>query len=221
MQIYVATSNPGKLREFAQSAASEGIVILPIPGLAAMPEPAEDAPDFTGNADLKAIAYSLLAPGLLVLADDSGLEVDALEGQPGVRSARFADDLRFGLDQGLSKDERNNLCLLSLLHHLEATRGQRTDRGARFVCALTLARDGGVLLRAAGTVKGEILDRPRGTNGFGYDPLFLLPAAGQTMAELDPHAKWEMSHRGQAFRTLLQKLSLPLGPSSEFAQPER
>ncbi len=197
MQIYAATSNPGKLRDFAQSAASEGIQILPLPGLAAMPEPVEDAPDFAGNAALKAIAYSRLAPGLLVLADDSGLEVDALNGRPGVRSARFADDLGFELGRGLTKDERNNRCLVSLLRKTDA------GRQARFICELALAQDGIVLQRATGTVEGEILDTPRGSYGFGYDPLFFIPSAGQTMAELDPAAKWAGSHRGHAFRTLL------------------
>ncbi len=206
MQIYAATSNPGKLRDFAQAAAAEGIAVLPVPGLAGMPEPAEDAPDFTGNAAAKAIAYSLLAPGLLVLADDSGLEVDALQGRPGVRSARFADDLNFEPGAGRGKDERNNRCLLSLLQDLDARTGTRNDRHARFVCALALARDGHVLHQASGTIEGEILEAPRGTVGFGYDPLFLLPQRAQTMAELPPIEKWALSHRGQAFRALLQAI---------------
>lgn len=206
MQIYVATSNHGKLRDFAQAAASEGIAILPLPGLDAMPEPPEDAPDFAGNAAVKAVAYSLLAPGLLVLADDSGLEVDALGGQPGVRSARFADDLGFEANSGLPKDGRNNRCLLAQLGSLDATRQTPANRQARFVCALALARDGEVLYRATGTAAGEILDSPRGANGFGYDPLFLLHAEAKSMAELDPRAKWAHSHRGQAFQTLLQTL---------------
>ena len=222
MQIYVATSNPGKLRDFAQSAASEGIEILPIPGLAAMPEPVEDAPDFAGNAALKAIAYSRLAPGLLVLADDSGLEVDALDGQPGVRSARFADDLGFEPDAALArltpftftKDERNNLCLLSLLHKAElASGGGHTRRDARFVCELALARDGQVLQRASGSVAGEILDRPTGSGGFGYDPLFFLPSLDRSMAQLDPATRWTISHRGRAFRALLEALHGPSGPA--------
>lgn len=204
MQIYVATSNPGKLRDFAGAAASEGIGILSLPGLAAIPEPAEDAPDFAGNAALKAIAYSLMVPGLLVLADDSGLEVDALDGRPGVRSARFADDLDFEPDSDFGKDERNNRCLLALLHSLEASSGRSLDREARFICALALARNGEVLYRASGTAEGEILDTPRGSRGFGYDPLFLIPSLGKTMAELDSGAKWSNSHRGHAFRNLLK-----------------
>lgn len=230
MQIYVATSNAGKLRDFAQSAATqkiqaaaEGIQILPLPGLDAMPEPAEDAPDFAGNAALKAVAYSLHAPGLLVLADDSGLEVDALAGQPGVRSARFADDMNFETGSGFGKDDRNNRCLLALLgtsplktsplktsspetSPLDARDGP--TRRARFTCALALARNGELLHRATGTVEGEILDTPRGTNGFGYDPLFLIPALGKTMAEVNSATRWALSHRGHAFRTLLETLKL-------------
>lgn len=206
MQIYAATSNPGKLRDFAQSAASDGIEVLPLPNLATMPEPEENAPDFAGNASLKAIAYSLLAPGLLVLADDSGLEVDALGGRPGVRSARFADDLNFASGSGSKKDERNNQCLLALLQEVDAATGERACRHARFVCALALARDGEVLHHAAGKAEGEILDAPRGENGFGYDPLFFMTAKGQSMAELTPETKWAVSHRGIAFRELLKTL---------------
>ena len=169
MLLYAATSNPGKLGEFSSSANSAGIEVLALPGLSSMPEPVEDAPTFMGNAEKKAIAYSLLAPGLLVFADDSGLEAEALGGQPGVRSARF-------------------------------------------VCALALARDGKVLLRAEEDVTGLLLSAPRGTDGFGYDPLFLLPALGLTMAEISREQKWELGHRGKAFRILLTKLhdaSLP------------
>jgi XTP/dITP diphosphohydrolase len=204
MTLYAATSNPGKLAEFAASASTSGgvcgeeIDVLALPGLKDMPEPVEDATTFMGNADLKAIAYSLAAPGNLVFADDSGLEVDALGGQPGIRSARFADDLHFepGSD---SKDARNNRALLSKLQF-------HTDRSARFVCTLALARDGQVLLRAEGVVEGEILHAPRGADGFGYDPLFLIPSLGLTLAELPREQKWQLSHRGNAFRSLLAQL---------------
>jgi XTP/dITP diphosphohydrolase len=205
MTIYAATSNKGKLREFAESASGEGIEVLALPGLASMPEPVEDAVTFMGNAELKAIAYSQLAPGLLVFADDSGFEVDALGGQPGVRSARFADDMGFEVGQG-SKDERNNRCVLSLLSALPQTSEFTSTRAARFVCALALARDGEVLLRAEGRVEGEMLHEPRGTNGFGYDPLFLVPSLGLTTAELPAEQKWQVSHRGNAFRNLLTEL---------------
>ena len=206
MTIYAATTNVGKLREFAESAGVDGIEVLPLPGLAAMPEPVEDALDFMGNAVLKAVAYSRLAPGLAVLADDSGLEIDALGGQPGVRSARFANDLNFELNTGLTKDERNNRCVLSLLQYLETASGGRLSRKARYRCALAMARDGEVLLRAEGETEGEMLTTPRGSNGFGYDPLFFVPRLGRTMAELDQDAKWSVSHRGNAFRAMLADL---------------
>ncbi len=207
MLLHAATSNPGKLREFAQAATPAGIAVLPLPGLASMPPPVEDAPTFAGNAALKSVAYSRLAPGLLVLADDSGLEVDALGGRPGVLSARFADTLGFEPDSGLSRPDRNNRCLLALLADLERVSGNRSSSGARFVCALSLARDGAVLLRAEGTVEGDITATPRGPNGFGYDPLFVVRSRGLTLAELSPENKWSLSHRGNAFRNLLQQMT--------------
>jgi XTP/dITP diphosphohydrolase len=200
MILYAATSNAGKLREFATSAGGVGIDVLALPGLGTMPEPVEDAATFMGNAELKAKAYSLLAPGLLVMADDSGLEVAALGGDPGVRSARFADDLAFEVGAG-SKDERNNRCVLSLLAQLP-----NVERGARFVCALAVARDGEVLLRAEGFCEGEILSEGRGVDGFGYDPLFVVPTLGKTASELTAEEKWQISHRGNAFRSLLAQI---------------
>jgi XTP/dITP diphosphohydrolase len=199
MILYAATSNPGKLREFATSASTHSIDALPLPRLADIPEPVEDAPTFMGNAELKARAYSLTFPNALVFADDSGLEVPALANDPGVRSARYADDAGVTLNSTNTKDQRNNALLLQNL-------GNNPDRQARFVCALALARDGQILLRVNGSVEGEILPAPRGTGGFGYDPLFLIPQLGQTMAELDPAQKWELSHRGRAFRALLAQL---------------
>jgi len=198
MILYAATSNPGKLREFATSASTHDIEVLPLPGLKDIPEPVEDAPTFMGNAELKARAYSLTLPGALVFADDSGLSVDILDGRPGVRSARFADDGGYEIGQG-SKDERNNSRVLMLM----PDSGPRT---AHFICALALARDGEVLLRAEGKVGGELLHRTQGEGGFGYDPLFLLPELGVTMAELAAEQKWELSHRGRAFRALLAVL---------------
>ncbi len=215
MTIYAATTNQGKLREFAECARAKGVEVLALPGIETMPEPVEDAATFMGNAELKAVAYSKLAlaagkQGFMVFADDSGLEVDALGGQPGVRSARFADDLRFEVGVG-SKDERNNRAVVSLLRDLpealEADGGLTLDnRGARFVCALVLAKDGEVVLRAEGEVEGEILDAPRGSDGFGYDPLFLVPGIGKTLAEMSGEEKWAVSHRGNAFRELLRQL---------------
>src|ERR1700761_6821242 len=115
MVLYAATTNPGKLAEFATSAGASGIDVLALPHLDTLPEPVEDADTFMGNAEIKAAAYSLASPGLLVFADDSGLEIDALGGAPGVRSARFADDRGFDLHSGAGKDDRNNRCVLSLL----------------------------------------------------------------------------------------------------------
>ncbi len=206
MTLYAATSNPGKLAEFQSAALAEGIAIEALPGLRQIPEPVEDASTFQGNSDLKAIAYSLAVPGLLVFADDSGLELPALGNRPGVRSARFADDLGFDLPSSnspasSSADDRNNRCLLSLLDALP-----NPSRAARFVCALALARDGRILLRAHGAVEGQLLHHPRGSDGFGYDPLFLIPSLNLTLAELPREHKWQLSHRGNAFRSLLAQL---------------
>ena len=196
MLLYAATSNPGKLRDFAAHAD-----IQPLPGLADIPPPPEDAPTFAENARAKAIFYSLQSPGLPVLADDSGLEIDALHGAPGVRSARFADDRNYVTRRPLPIDQRNNLCVLDAL---ATTRDD--DRQARYRCALALAQDGRILAEAEGAVDGEILAIPRGSGGFGYDPLFLLPDLGVTMAELNSEEKLTLSHRGRALKALLAKL---------------
>jgi XTP/dITP diphosphohydrolase len=194
--LYIATTNPGKLRDFAAAAEEDSIHIEPLPGLKEIAAPAEDEPTFAGNARVKAVYYSRYLPGEIVLADDSGLEVDALDGEPGVRSARFAEDAGFVTGAVANTDERNNLYLLSRLKDIAAPR-----RG-RYRCVLAAARDGECLLTADGAVEGEILTAPRGTGGFGYDPLFLL-ATGQTMAEIDIVTRHRISHRGQALRALL------------------
>jgi XTP/dITP diphosphohydrolase len=220
MTIYAATTNQGKLREFSECAGEQGVEVLALPGIEAMPEPVEDGVTFMENAELKAVAYSKRVmearqKGLMVFADDSGLEVEALGGEPGVRSARFADDLGFEVGVG-TKDERNNRAVVSLLRDLtetlEADGGVTVSgRGARFVCALVLAKDGEVVLRAEGEVEGEILDAPRGVDGFGYDPLFLVPELGKTLAEVSAEEKWRVSHRGNAFRELLRQLKSGVG----------
>jgi XTP/dITP diphosphohydrolase len=226
--IYAATTNAGKLREFAECARGEGVEVLALPGLKEMPAPVEDAATFMGNAELKAVAYSRLAAGVLVMADDSGLEVEGLGGAPGVRSARFAEDAGAG-----SGDEANNRLLLERMAKVEKAavekqvplRGMERkqseadveaaaekqiplrgmeERKARFVCALAVARDGVVLWRAEGFVEGEILREGRGENGFGYDPLFYVAELGRTAAELGAEEKWRVSHRGRAFRELLR-----------------
>jgi XTP/dITP diphosphohydrolase len=199
MHLYIATTNPGKLRDF-HAAATQHVTIEPLPNLKEIPAPPEDEPTFEGNARLKAIYYSLHAPGKIVLADDSGLEVDALNGAPGVRSARYADDNHFPTPGTL--DTRNNLYLQQSLSELAIQHPK-----ARYHCVLAAARNGEVIAIGHGTVEGEILPTPRGTEGFGYDPLFLLPEQNKTMAELDIPTKLRFSHRGRALAALLDKLS--------------
>jgi XTP/dITP diphosphohydrolase len=199
--LYVATSNPGKLRDFAWAARSIGadIRLEPLPGLREIPAPPEDEPTFAGNARVKAEYYSRFAPGEIVLADDSGLEVDALNGLPGVRSARFAEDARFAPD--LSIDERNNLYLIERLKSANTA-----PYTAHYRCSLAAAVNGALTLSVDGTVEGEILTAPRGTEGFGYDPLFFVPEENRTMAEIDPDTRLRLSHRGKALRNLLHLL---------------
>jgi XTP/dITP diphosphohydrolase len=193
--VYVATTNAGKLRDFAAVAGMFDVAIEPLPGLRDITEPIEDGETFEANARLKAKHYSRHAPGLWVLADDSGLEVDALGGKPGVRSARFAADEDFAGEPGMATDERNNACLLAMLSIAKTA--------ARYRCVLALARDGVIHLTASGSVEGRILPEPRGTGGFGYDPLFYLPELARTMAEIDLVTKQRISHRGKALRQLL------------------
>ena len=201
MTLYVATTNPGKLRDFA-AASRNRITLEPLPNLNQIPPPLEDKPTFAGNARLKAIYYSQRAPGKIVLADDSGLEVDALHGAPGVRSARYADDHAYAATStATTTDERNNLCLLAAL-----SKAPNDNRNARYNCVLAAARDGKILATGNGTVEGHVLRVPRGTEGFGYDPLFYLPEHAKTMAELDPATKLSFSHRGRAFAALLRQL---------------
>jgi XTP/dITP diphosphohydrolase len=203
MHLYAATTNPGKLRDFARAAASTpSIRIEPLPNIAAIPAPPEDEPTFELNARAKAIYYSLHAPGLLVLADDSGLEVTALDGAPGVRSARFAADLAVPGNAG-TPDNRNNAALLAALAAIPESRRQ-----ARYRCVLALARNGEVLHTADGTVEGLILTAPRGSGGFGYDPLFFVPALNRTMSELPPADRLALNHRGRAISALLSQLNL-------------
>jgi XTP/dITP diphosphohydrolase len=198
--LYIATTNPGKLRDFA-AAASQNVTVMPVSGIKEIPAPPEDEPTFEGNARLKAVYYSHHAPGKIVLADDSGLEVDALNGAPGVRSARYADDQHFDGPASATTDERNNLTLQQALNKLPVQHPK-----ARYHCVLAAALDGKILAVAHGSVEGEILPTPRGAHGFGYDPLFYLPDHKKTMAELDIETKLRFSHRGRAFAALLDAL---------------
>lgn len=196
--ILLATSNAGKLRDFAGAAAPLGIAIANIPHFSSLPEVVEDGASFEENARKKAESYSLAVPGELVLADDSGLEIDALGGAPGVHSARYAADQPHAAE-GNSDDEANNAKVLRELKSIPADK-----RTARFVCVLAVARDGQTLHTCRGSAEGFILDAPRGKNGFGYDPLFYFPQIGKTFAELSAEEKAQYSHRGAAFREFLE-----------------
>ena len=204
LRLYAATTSQGKLRDFRTAAAAYFIEIEPLPGLAAIEPPEETGATFTENARLKAVYYSGFAPGELVVADDSGLEVDALNGEPGVRSARFAADagLTDSPDAGTDNtDVWNNITLLQRMATVPSE-----QRSARYRCVLVAARDGEVVDSAEGAVDGVILEAPRGTGGFGYDPLFYLPQLERTMGEIDLETKLSLSHRGRAIAALLAKL---------------
>lgn len=200
--VLVATSNAGKLRDFAGAAAPSGITIATILHFSSLPPVVEDGATFEENARKKAEAYSLAAPGELILADDSGLEIDALCGAPGVHSARYAAlDLQNNEPPAAAcntDDEANNARVLRKLKGVP-----EKERTARFVCVLAVARDGQTLRTFRGTADGIILDAPRGRNGFGYDPLFYSPQIGKTFAELSAEEKAQYSHRGAALRAFL------------------
>ena len=205
LRLFVATTSHGKLADFREAAEEYQIVIDPVPGLKTIPAPHENGSSFEENAITKAIYYSNFAPGELVIADDSGLEVDALNGAPGVRSARFAADtgLVDSPDANDNTDVWNNIVLLQKLEGLPAE-----ERTARYRCVLAAAVDGRVIFTAEGSIEGLILEAPHGTGGFGYDPLFYLPSLDQTMADLDVGVKFAISHRGLAFASLLPQLTL-------------
>jgi XTP/dITP diphosphohydrolase len=197
-RILIATSNPGKLRDFAGAAALLGIAIATIPNFASLPPVVEDGLTFEANARKKAEAYSRFAAGEIVLADDSGLEVDALGGDPGVHSARYAADEPH-LAEYNTDDEANNAKLVRKLRKIP-----QEQRTGRFVCVIAAARDGETLAVFHGKAEGIILDTPRGANGFGYDPLFHFPQIQKTFAELSAEEKANYSHRGAAFRKFLE-----------------
>ena len=195
-RVVVATRNRGKLREILRLLADAGLTfeLVTIDELAPDAELPEDEATFEGNALSKARAAATVT-GLPAIADDSGLEVDALDGAPGVWSARYA-----GLP---SDDGRNNAKLLAALAGVGPER-----RRARFRCvAAFVDRDRRLEITRAGAVEGEILSAPRGDQGFGYDPLFLLPERGRTMAELGLEEKNAVSHRAAAFKALAQALA--------------
>jgi XTP/dITP diphosphohydrolase len=196
-RILIATSNPGKIRDFAGAAYVHGIEVAPFPNFASLPPVMEDGATFEANARKKAEAYSQNIAGELVIADDSGLEVDALGGAPGVHSARYAADQPHAAESN-TDDEANNAKLVQ-----EIRRVPPQKRTARFVCWIAAAREGTTLAVFSGKAEGIIIEQARGANGFGYDPLFYFPAIEKTFAELSPLEKAKYSHRGAAFRAFL------------------
>jgi XTP/dITP diphosphohydrolase len=202
-RILIATSNPGKLRDFAGAAAAHGIEIAKIPGFSFLPPVVEDGLTFEENARKKAEQYSRYAPGEIVVADDSGLEVDALNRAPGVHSARYAaPDLHNKYPHEADEntdDAANNARVLRELEDLPPEK-----RSGRFVCVLAAARNGKILATFRGVAEGIILEAPRGRSGFGYDPLFYFPSIGKTFAELSAKEKALYSHRGAALRKFLE-----------------
>lgn len=209
-ELLLATRNPGKLRELRTItrdghllAAAGGSPLLwrgldEFPGV---PDASENGQTFAANARLKALHYAA-ATGLPTLADDSGLEVDYLGGAPGVVSARYA-----GPQQNNAANVRK---LLAAMAGVPAP-----HRTARFRCSMAFARPGQVLYESTGVIEGCIADSPRGMGGFGYDPVFLVPALGRTAAELTPQEKHAISHRGQALRAMLPKIEQWLRTSSK------
>ena len=189
MILYACSSNTGKLKEFAfaaQAAGREDVQIFPLANLEQIPPPEETGATFAENAALKALYYSQFS-GSAMFADDSGLEAEALGGEPGIFSARYA---------GPGASDADNIQLL--LGRL----GSASNRHARFVCAIAVAHFGRLVIAVQGTVEGELLETPRGSLGFGYDPIFVYPPLGKTFAELTPEVKFSVSHRGNALRAL-------------------
>lgn len=198
-QLVVASSNPGKLRELSELLAQLGIEIIPQAQLG-IADAEEPHVTFIENALAKARHASRQAK-LPALADDSGICVAALGGEPGVHSARFAGGPPARDPGRQEQDERNNRKLISLLRDQE-------DRRAHYACVMVLVHhaDDPEPVIAEGRWLGELIDAPRGTNGFGYDPYFYLPELGKTAAELDAEQKNALSHRGKALRRLIAKL---------------
>jgi len=198
-KIYLATSNAGKIREFREAAKALSIALDPLPGMADLQPAIENGVSFEENARIKAEYYSRFVPGEIVLAEDSGLAVDALGGAPGVYSARYAAILQSGVaSHENSNDAANNQALVNQLNQLHGK-----NFAGRYVCVIALARDAQTLATFTGEAHGELLISPRGDQGFGYDPYFYFPALGKTFAELSLEQKREHSHRGKAIRHML------------------
>lgn len=191
--LAAASKNRGKVAEITAALTGLPLTVIPVTDCGDFPEPEETGETFAANAELKARYYAA-ATGLICLADDSGLEVDALGGAPGVYSARFAGET--------ATDAENNAKLLSLLAGVEAER-----RTARFRCVLVYFEPQGMLLTAQGVCEGIILESERGEGGFGYDPLFYIPEYGKTLAEMTLAEKNKVSHRGAALGKLSKLLA--------------
>ncbi|MHC4472429.1 MAG: RdgB/HAM1 family non-canonical purine NTP pyrophosphatase [Planctomycetota bacterium] len=189
-RIVVATRNPGKLREIREILSRVPAVLVPVSDFD-VAEVEETGETFEDNAGLKALAVAR-ATGSLAIADDSGLAVPALGGEPGVRSSRYSPE---------GTDERNNALLLGRVRELSLVEPE-----ARFVCVAVLASPDGILESVRGEAVGVLLDEPRGENGFGYDPLFFSPELGKTFAQASSVEKGSVSHRGRAFRKLAESL---------------
>lgn len=190
--IYLASNNPGKLREFKQAAADLGIDVQILPGIEQVPVCVEDGDTFEANARKKALYYSGFTQGM-VFADDSGICLDALGGAPGVFSARYAGPQ--------ADDEANNQKLLR-----ELAKVPPRQRMAHYICIIALAQQGRILKVVEGRADGVIHRDPCGTGGFGYDPYFYYPPLAQTFAQLSAEEKFTVSHRGEAFRKFLASL---------------
>jgi XTP/dITP diphosphohydrolase len=188
VKLYFATGNAGKLREFKLAAQKFGIELAMAPGWEHVAACEETGSTFEENAILKATYYGPHAPGPLFV-DDSGLEVDALNGAPGVRSARYAGQK--------PTDQANNDLLLANMRGM-------SKRRARFVCVIALAEGGGLIRTFRGVVEGELLKAPRGSEGFGYDPLFYYPPFDRSFGEIAAERKMTVSHRGQALDQLFR-----------------
>ncbi len=187
-RILIATANPGKIREIAAVMRELPVSWVTLADLEPIEEPVEDGGTFAENARLKARYYAEKT-GLWALADDSGIEIDALNGAPGVYSSRYAGDA--------CDDAANNAKMVRELQGVPPE-----ERTARFRCCVALASPGTILAEADGKIEGIIIDQPRGENGFGYDPHFLVPELGRTTAELEPEHKNSISHRGNALRSI-------------------
>jgi len=194
LRLVVATTNPNKLREIRGILDGTGVSVEGLDAFPPVAEPEETGATFEENARQKAAYYST-ALGLTVVAEDSGLEIDGLGGEPGVQSARYGGPAAGTYPQKFA------------LIYAGLRARHATGSPARFICALAVASGASILFEARGTVEGRVNDQPKGAGGFGYDPIFFFPPLGRTLAELDESEKASVSHRGQAFRQLRDHLA--------------